>query len=58
VAYKWIGQAVEHPGAATRKAKAEGLTVHQWAVKHRHDGGTTGRQARLALTFEKMRRKK
>ena len=53
---KFIRKAVKHPGAATRKAKAEGLTVPEWARKHRHDKGKTGRQARLALTLEKIRK--
>ena len=50
----WIKGAVTHPGASTADAKAEGLTVHEWAVKHQHDPGVTGRRARLALTFEGM----
>jgi hypothetical protein len=53
---KWIQGAVEHPGAATRKAAAEGLTVHEWASRHRHDKGRTGEQARLALTLERVAR--
>lgn len=56
---KWIQKATaEHKGAATRKAKAEGLTVHEWALKHRHDKGRTGREARLALTLEKIGRRR
>lgn len=50
----WIKGAVSHPGAATAAAKAEGLSVHAWAVKHKGDKGTTGNRARLALTFEGM----
>ena len=56
MAEKWIGKAVKHPGAATRKAQAEGLTVHEWAVRHKGDGGQTGRQARFALELEAFRR--
>lgn len=48
----FIRSAVKHPGAATAAAKAEGLTVRQWAVKHQHDSGVTGQRARLALTLE------
>jgi hypothetical protein len=51
----FIKGAIKHPGAATAAAKAEGLTVHQWAVKHQHDAGTTGRRARLALTLAQLR---
>lgn len=50
----FIQGAIRHPGAATAAAKAEGLTVHAWAVKHQHDPGTVGKRARLALTLEKM----
>lgn len=50
----FIQGAIRHPGAATAAAKAEGLTVHEWAVKHEHDPGTIGKQARLALTLEKL----
>lgn len=48
----FIKGAVKHPGAATAAAKAEGLTVRAWAVKHQHDRGVTGKRARLALTLE------
>lgn len=48
----FIKGAITHPGAATAAAKAEGLTVHAWAVKHQHDPGTVGKRARLALTLE------
>lgn len=48
----FMAGAVKHPGAATAAAKAEGLTVHEWAVKHQHDSGVTGQRARLALIFE------
>lgn len=54
----WMQGAVKHKGAATAKAKAEGLSVHAWAIKHQNDPGTTGKQARLALTFEKQARKR
>jgi hypothetical protein len=47
---------IKHPGAATAAAKREGLSVHAWAEKHKHDPGTTGKRARLALTFEKHRK--
>ena len=47
---------VKHPGAATAAAKKEGLSVHAWATQHKHDPGTTGKRARLALMFEKHRK--
>ena len=42
-------QPVKHPGAATRKAKAEGLSLSAWEQKHKNDPGQTGRQARFPL---------
>lgn len=38
---------VKRPGAARRKAKAEGLSLSAWERKHRNDPGRTGRQARF-----------
>lgn len=54
MADRWIQGAVKHPGAATAAAKAEGLSVPEWANKHKGDPGVTGQRARLALTFEGM----
>lgn len=54
MAGNFIQGAIKHPGAATVAAKAEGLSVHDWAVKHQHDPGTVGSRARLALTLEGM----
>lgn len=51
MADKWIQHAIKHKGAATAKAKAEGLSVEQWAEKHQHDKDISGKQARLALTL-------
>lgn len=52
----FIQGAIKHPGAATAAAKAEGLTVREWAMKHQHDSGVTGQRARLALTLEGISR--
>lgn len=51
---KWIKGAIKHPGALTAKAKAAGMSPMEFARKHQHDSGTTGRQARLAMTLQKM----
>jgi hypothetical protein len=51
MARKWIAGAIEHPGALTRKAKAAGQSTMAYAREHEHDEGTTGKQARLALTL-------
>jgi hypothetical protein len=47
--------AVSHPGALTRSAKRVGETPHEFAEAHKSDSGTTGKRARLALTFAKFR---
>lgn len=52
----WIAGAVKRPGALTRKAKAAGMGVQEFATKHQHDSGRTGKQAPLAKTFSKMRK--
>lgn len=44
---------VKHPGAATRKAKAEGLSLSKWEQKHKNDPGRTGKQARFPLIASK-----
>lgn len=54
----WIQKAVRHPGALSRKAKRAGMSPMAFARKHKGSGGTTGRQARLALTLSKMRGKR
>lgn len=54
---KWISSAVKHPGALTRKAEKAGETPMEFARQHQHDSGTTGRQARLAITLRHMKHK-
>ncbi len=49
MAGKLIARAIKRPGALTRKAKAAGLSVHEYARQHQHDKGLTGRQARFYL---------
>ena len=53
----WIAGAIKHPGAETRKAKAAGESPQEFAREHKGDKGTTGKQARLALTLSKLRKK-
>ena len=45
-------------GAFTKQAHAAGKSVHEYAEEKKHAGGTTGKRARLALTFEKMAKKR
>lgn len=53
----WIAGAIKRPGALTRKAKAAGEGTQEYAREHKGDSGRTGKQARLALTLSKMRKK-
>ncbi len=54
MAKKWIKGAIKHPGALTRKAKAAGMSPMAFARSHVKAKGTTGKQARLAITLRKM----
>ena len=45
-------------GAFTAKAKKAGKSVHEYAEEKKDAPGRLGKQARLALTFEKMAKKR
>jgi hypothetical protein len=49
MAKKFIQKAIKRPGALTRKARAAGMSVLEFARKHAHDSGLTGDQARFYL---------
>ena len=49
-----ISSAIKRPGALTRKAKAAGMSVQEYARKHKKDKGLTGKQSRFALTLKKI----
>lgn len=59
---KWIQSAIKRPGSFSRKAKAAGSSVSAYARNVTKKGSRastrTKRQANLALTLSKMRRKK
>lgn len=55
---KWIQKAHLKKGAFTAQAERAGKSVHEYAEEKKDAGGTTGRRARLALTFEKMGHKR
>ena len=57
MAKKWISGAIKHPGALTKKATAAGESPMKFAAEHKGDKGTTGKQARLAITLSHMRKK-
>jgi hypothetical protein len=40
---------VRRPGAATAKAKREGISLSAWEEKHKNDPGTIGKEARFPL---------
>jgi hypothetical protein len=56
----WIEKAVpkSHRGKFSAKAKRAGMSTHAYAEKEKNAKGTLGAEARLALRFEGMRRKK
>jgi hypothetical protein len=53
----WIADAIKRPGAFSAKAKKAGKSTSEYARAHAADSGRLGRQARLAITLSKMRRK-
>lgn len=55
---KWIQGADIKEGAFTKKAKAAGKTVREYAAEKKDAPGKLGKQARLAQTFEGMAKKK
>lgn len=60
MAEKWIQKAIppSHKGRLTAKAKKAGMSPMAYAKEHMHSKGTTGKQARLAVTLSKMHRYK
>jgi len=48
-----IARDIKRPGALTRKAKAAGMSVDEFATKHVHDGNLTGQQSRYYLSVLK-----
>jgi len=57
---KWMQKAVpeSHKGIFTKKAEAAGESVHEFAEQEKDKGGKIGKEANLALTFEKEASKK
>lgn len=52
---KWMQRAVKRPGAFRAKAKRAGMSTHAYAEREKNAPGRTGKEARLAVTFEKHR---
>lgn len=62
---KWIQKAIKNPGALKKQAEKEdavtkaGKIKKKWLKKMAEKGNTkTAKRARLALTLEKLRKKK
>jgi len=61
---KFIQGAIKRPGALTAKAKKAGALTKggtikkSFTLKAAKEAGRTGRQARLAITLSKLRKKK
>jgi len=62
MAKHWIAGAIKHPGAFSKKAKAAGVSTSAYAKSALKPGSkassTTKKQAALAQTLGKMRKKK
>ena len=62
MADKWIKDAIKRPGAFTKKAEERGMTATQFASKVTANPDEydtrTGRQANLAKTLSKLRKRK
>lgn len=53
----FIQSAIKHPGALTAEAKRVGESPMAFAEQHKHDSGTTGNRARLAITLRHLNHK-
>jgi hypothetical protein len=51
---RWIQSAIKHPGALTKKATKAGQSPMAFARSHESTPGTTGKQARLAITLSRL----
>lgn len=58
MAKNWIAGAIKHPGVEKKAAARAGMSTHAYMEKHKNDGGTAGRRARLGLTLSKMHKGK
>ena len=54
----WIEHAHIKKGIFAAKAHKAGLSTHAYAEKEKHAGGKLGKEASLALTFEKLHHRK
>lgn len=54
----WIADAVSKPGALTKQAKAAGQSPMGFARANQDAPGKTGQRARLAVTLNKLGKRK
>jgi hypothetical protein len=54
---KWIAGAIEKPGSFAAKAKRAGMSTAAYAKAKEDAPGRLGKQARLAQTLGKLRKK-
>ncbi len=52
------GAVVKHPGVFSAAAQRHGESTHEYAEHEKDASGRLGKRARLALSFEGMRKKK
>lgn len=57
MAAKWIQKMHMKKGALTASAKKVGESPMKFASEHKHDSGTTGKRARLALVLRGLKKK-
>ena len=59
MANKWIQKATsKHEGLFSRKAKKAGMSTSAYAAKEKNAPGRLGKEARLAQTLSKLRKRK
>jgi hypothetical protein len=54
----FIKAAIQHPGVEREAAQRAGKSTAEYAEEHKHDSGTSGNRARLALTLMHLNRPK
>ena len=52
-----VKKSIQRPGALTKAAKAAGMSVAEYAQKHKGDKGLKGQQARFYFVLQKIRKK-
>lgn len=53
-----VKRAIKKPGSLTKAAQAAGMSVSEFAQKHKNDKGKVGQRARFYFTLRKIGKKK